>query len=103
HGLCGDFKLHIERAGGEYLGKLDAAWAQALLVHVLRDGLEHRARRLEAVGKRVVLGQLAPDSAVDQPRLEIPLQIRAGVARDLLPRRHEGGVEVEGDPGMLPE
>ena len=48
--------LHVERAGREDFLELHPARAQALLVHVLRDGLEHRPRGLEADG--VDVGQV---------------------------------------------
>src|SRR6476646_3796272 len=90
---------HVERAGREDFLELDAARAQALLVDILRDRLEHRPRGLEAVGERIVLGQRALDAAVEQAAFEVPVQIRAAGAGDLLLRSDEGGIEVERDPG----
>src|SRR5262245_49146447 len=92
--------LYVERAGREDFLERNQARGEALLVHVLRDGCQHRPRRFEAVGERIVLGERALDAAVDQSGLEVPMQIRPAVAGDLLLRRHEGGVEVERDPGM---
>jgi hypothetical protein len=43
---------------GEDFLELDAARAQALLVNILRDRLEHRPRGLEAVGERIVLASV---------------------------------------------
>ena len=57
---------------------------------IVRHGLEHRARRLEAVGERIVLGQRALDAAVEQAAFEVPVQIRAAGAGDLLAATYDG-------------
>src|SRR5262245_32249464 len=94
---------HVERAGREDLVERNQARGEALLVHVLRDGCQNRSRRLEAVGERIMLGERALGAGVEQSALEVPMQIRPAVARDLLLRRHEGRVEVERYPGMALE
>src|SRR5215467_4885353 len=66
---------HVERAGGEQFLKLDPARAQSLLVHVLRDGLEHRPRGLEAITQRIIVGERALDAVVEQSGFEIPVQV----------------------------
>src|SRR5260221_14795123 len=91
---------HVERAGGEYFLKLDPARAQSLFVHVLRDGLEHRPRGLEAVTQRIVVGERALDAAVEQSGFEIPVQVSIAAARNFLLRRSERRIEIERDTGL---
>src|SRR5262245_62336864 len=67
---------------------------------ILRDGLEHRPRGLEAVTQRVILGERALDAAVEQSGFEIPVQICAAVTSNFLLRRSERRIEIERDPGM---
>src|SRR5262249_35648066 len=93
-------RSHVERAGGEYFLKLDPSRAQSLLVHVLRDGLEHRLRSLEAVTQRIVVSERALDAAVEQSGFEIPVQVCVAVTSDFLLRGGERRIEIERDPGM---
>ena len=69
-------------------------------MHVLRDGLQHRPRGLEAISQRIIVGERALDTAVEQSGFEIPVQVCVAVARNLLLRRSERRIEIERDPGM---
>src|SRR5262245_50880921 len=90
-----DLISHVQRTGDEYFLELDPALAQALLVHVLSDRLEHGAGCFEPVSQRIVGGERAVDLLVEQSGFEIPMQIRLAGARNLILRRDEGRIEVE--------
>src|SRR5215217_8028038 len=94
--------LQIQRARGEDLFQRNAALAQALLVDVLRDSLEHGARSLHAI-RHGIAGERALDVVAKSPHREERSEVGVAGAGSGILRRHEGGEQVEGNPGMAPD